>query len=203
MLAACGTASDASSGVDVPATPTVAPSPTATASPSAELSATPQPSAEPTGFGASVFADPDDCINPEAGYRVAYPNAWYSNIALEGIAPCWLFAPTPFELTFGTEIPAEIAIVIKREDEWDSSMFGGRRVLSERDTTVDGLPARVQDIEVTAGSTAFVPGDRFTEYVVELPDGAYLVAATYQGPDYEAARSLLDDMMKTIQIETP
>jgi hypothetical protein len=167
------------------------------------VSATPEPTLKPTAFGASVFTDPDDCTNPESGYRVAYPDSWYSNIALEGIEPCWLFAPTPFALQAGTEIPREIAIVIRREDEWTPELFAGRRVLSERNVSVDGLPARVQDIEVTAGSSTSEPGDRFTEYVVELPDGDYLVAVTYHGPDYEAARSVLDDMMRTIRIETP
>lgn len=68
---------------------------------------------------------------------------------------------------------------------------------------VDGLPARVQEVEITERNIAFAPGDRITEYVVELPDGAYLVAATYLGPDYGSARSVLDDMMRTMQIWLP
>jgi len=165
------------------------------------LEATPTP--EPTGFGSAVFADPDDCTNPDAGYRVAYPDSWYSNSAVEGIAACWLFAPTNFNLTYGTEIPAQVAIVIRRYDEWNSGSFSGRRVLSDQETVVDGLPARVQEIEITERTLAFAPGDRFTEYVVGLEDGTYLVATTYLGPDYEGAKSVLDDMMRTMQAGVP
>jgi hypothetical protein len=93
-----------------------------------------------------------------------------------------------------------VAIVIRRFKEWDSGSFSGRRVLSDHAAVVDGLPARVQEVEITERNIAFAPGDRITEYVVELPDGAYLVAATYLGPDYGSARSVLDDMMRTMQI---
>jgi len=173
------------------------------------LEATPTP--EPTGFGSAVFADPDDCTNPDEGYRVAYPDSWYSNAAMEnplnpdgdGIAACWLFAPTNFSLTYGTEIPAQVAIVIRRYDEWNSGSFSGRRVLSDQETVVDGLPARVQEVEITERTLAFAPGDRCTEYVVGLEDGTYLVATTYLGPDYESAKSVLDDMMRTMQVGVP
>ncbi len=185
--------------------PTVGTSPTSEATPtvgtSPTLEATPTP--EPTGFGSAVFADPDDCTNLDAGYRVAYPDWWYSNSAVEGIAACWLFAPTNFDLTYGTEIPAQVAIVIRRYDEWNSGSFSGRRVLTDQETVVDGIPTRVQEIETTERSLAFAPGDRFTEYVVGLEDGTYLVATTYLGPDYESAKSVLDDMMRTMHVGAP
>ena len=178
VLSACGEAS-------VSAPPTASPSPT------------PQPS---PAFGAAIFSDPADCTNLDVGYRVAYPDLWYSNAAGEGIAACWLFAPTDFEVVYGTEIPAEVAIVIRRFEEWDPSSFSGRRVLSDHAVVIDGLPARVQEVEITEGDIGLAPRDRIMEYVIELPDGADLVAATYRGPDYESARSVLDDMMRTIQI---
>lgn len=96
-----------------------------------------------------------------------------------------------------------MAIVIRRYEEWNSGSFSGRRVLSDNPAVVGGSPARVQEIEITERTLAFAPGDRFAEYVIELPDGGYLVAATYLGPDYEAARSVLDDMMRTVQIGLP
>jgi hypothetical protein len=150
-----------------------------------------------------VFADPDECANPEASYRVAYPNSWYSNSALEGIEACWMFAPTDFDVVYGTEIPAEVAIVIRRVDEWDAASFSGRQVLSDDPVTVDGLPARVQDVELTGPAIGAPPGHRIREYVVDLPEGDYLVAATYLGPDPESAMTVLDDMMRTIQIGLP
>jgi hypothetical protein len=202
LLAACGQASVPAS---LPASTTATPS--AESTPADESAPEPRPTSaptsEPTAFGSAVFADPDDCTNPDAGYRVAYPDSWYSNASVEGIASCWLFAPTDFDLTFGTEIPAEVAIVIRRYDEWNSGSFSGRRVISDQQTVVDGLPARLQEIEITERTLALSPGDRLTEYVIELEDGSFLVAATYLGSDYGSARSVLSDMMATMQIGTP
>ncbi|MGI8791659.1 MAG: hypothetical protein ACR2H3_00500 [Acidimicrobiales bacterium] len=96
-----------------------------------------------------------------------------------------------------------MAIVIRRYDEWNSGTFSGRQVLSDQETVVDGLPARVQDIKIMERSLAFAPGDRFTEYVIGLDDGTYLVATTYLGPDYESAKSVLDEMMRTMQVGVP
>lgn len=42
-----------------------------------------------------------------------------------------------------------MAIVIRRFEEWDSGSFSGRRVLSDHAAVVDGLPARVQEVEIT------------------------------------------------------
>jgi hypothetical protein len=213
LLAACGAASvPASLPASTTATPSAESTPAAesaaarstpTITPTVRPRPTSAPTSEPTAFGAAVFDDPDDCTNPDAGYRVAYPDSWYSNASSEGIAACWLFAPTDFDLTYGTEIPVEVAVVIREYDEWNSDTFSGRRVLSDQQTVVDGLPARVQEIEITERTIALAPGDRFTEYVVELEDGSYLVAATYLGSDYESAKSVLSDMMATMQVGTP
>jgi hypothetical protein len=43
----------------------------------------------------------------------------------------------------------------------------------------------------------------FTEYVVDLEDGSHLVGTTYLGSDDESAKSVLSDMMATMQIGTP
>jgi hypothetical protein len=212
MLTACGGVARESteSGATLPARVSPSSSPgtaaTQTASPSSTLQPSPEPSNAtplPTAFGAAIFHDPDDCTNLDVGYRVAYPDSWYSNAAREGIAACWLFAPTEFELVYGTEIPAEVAIVIRRFDEWDSGSFSGRKIISDHSVAVDGLPARVQEIEATERTLSFAPGDRFVEYVIELPDGAHLVATTYIGPDYESAKAVIGDMMSTMQIGLP
>ena len=42
-----------------------------------------------------------------------------------------------------------------------------------------------------------------TLYVVELGDGRYLVAETYRGPDYDLAKGVLDDMMRTLVLVSP
>jgi hypothetical protein len=204
----------AASPTVVPTAPPPTPSPTTAPTPAATPTALPTP----TPFGASVFATPDSCTNPEAGYRVAYPEAWYSNAAMEnplnpdgeGIAACWLFAPTDFVVGYGTEIPWEAAVIIRRFElgagvEWDYEA-GSARELSSSEATVAGLPARFQELEVTERDHLFAPGDRIAQYVIAVADGSYLVAQTtyYFGPDsYEESKALLSQMMQTLELIAP
>jgi hypothetical protein len=211
---------DQAPAVTIAASPTVTltaqpptPSPTSAPTPAATPTALPTP----TPFGAGVFAMPDSCTNPEAGYRVAYPEAWYSNAAManplnpdgEGIAACWLFAPTDFALVYGTQIPVEVAIFIRRFEpgtdvEWAYGLGDGARVLSSSEAAVAGLPAHFLEIEVTERSMALAPGDRIARYVVAVPDGSYLVAQTiYYGPDYEESKAVLGQMMETLELVRP
>jgi hypothetical protein len=135
---------------------------------------------------------------------VAYPDDWYSNAgAGEDLAPCWLFAPADFEVIIGTDMTADVAVVIRRFDEWDYGPFDGVRVISDEPAVVDGLQARRQEIETTERTLAFPPGHRRTRYIIELSDGTFLVGETYIGPDYESARVVLDDMMRTLVLVSP
>jgi hypothetical protein len=206
--------------VTIAGAPTVAPTaPPPTASPTTAPTPAATPTVLPTAtpFGAGVFAMPDSCTNPEAGYRVAYPEAWYSNAAMdnplnsdgEGIAACWLFAPTDFALVYGTHIPVEVAIIIRRFEldegvEWAYGLADGARVLSSSETAVAGLPAHFLEIEVTERSMALAPGDRIARFVVAVSDGAYLVAQTiYYGPGYEESKAVLSQMMRTMELIAP
>ena len=90
-------------------------------------------------FGAEVFPEPDSCLDPEIGYRVAYPNTWYLNAALpnplnpagEGIAACQYFAPADFGVVSGTEISSDVAITIQG-DELPSGMLEFRTIRAGR-----------------------------------------------------------------------
>ena len=210
LLSACASAQleEATAEQSPALTPTVSETPisTATLSPSS----TPAPSASPstatplpTAFGASIFADPDDCENPVFGYRVAYPSSWYSNAAADGISACWMFAPTDFEVRYGTEIPSKVAIIIRRFDEYDPGSFEGEAILSDVPATIAGNPARVQEVEFTVPNIAFAAGQHLTRHIIELSDGTYLVGETYLGPDYESARTVLEDMMQTLELVSP
>ncbi len=71
------------------------------------------------------------------------------------------------------------------------------------EAAVDGEPARVQEIEVLERSIAFAPGDRYTQYVVEMSENRYLTAQTYSQLDYNASRQVLDQMMQTLRFISP
>ena len=84
---------------------------------------------------------------------------------------------------------------------WSYGPSDGYAVLSDQPVTIDGYPARVQEVEVTVPDIGFVVvGDRFTKYVVELGEGRYLYARTTNSKDYRASRRVLADMMQTLEV---
>src|SRR6188508_2457088 len=188
---------------------------TATGSSVPTLTMTPAPTSVPTAtptpspFGAAVFADPDDCVNPVGGYRVAYPNDWYSNAAVEnpfdpageGIAACTSFAPRDFATVYGTEPSPAVAISMGVTElpegvPWNYGPFEGYAILSDVPATIAGYPARVQEVEVTLPNPGFVVvGDRSTTYIIELGENRYLYARTTNSKDYPASQQVLADMM--------
>ena len=194
-------------------TPPPTPLPPSIASPSAVV----MPEATPMPFGADVFTDADDCTNPAAGYRVAYPDHWYSNAAVpnplgaaDGVPACIAFAPTDFSVVYGTEPSPAIAITIAVFElpdgvpEYNYGPFEGYAVLSDSAAAVGGHPARILEVEVTQPSVGFTQlGDRYTEYVVELPGRRFLNARTRSQDDYATSRQVLSEMMQTLEVLSP
>jgi hypothetical protein len=125
-----------------------------------------------------------------------------------GIAACWLFAPTDFAVVYGTEIPVEVAVVI-RAFEWpEGSVYEygpprNARIVSDSTTTVAGLPARYQELEITERDIAYQVGDRIARYVVQVTERKYLTAQTYRGPDYSTAKTVLDQLVLTLELLAP
>ena len=195
--------------------PTEAPAATAVPTPTV----VPTPAATPSPFGVAVFPDPDDCTNPAGGYRVAYPNSWYSNAAIPlpgdasgaGEPACQLFAPTDFVQLYGTEISSDVAIWIRVYElpegtAWNYGPFPGQlRIFSDSEAIVGGQPARVQEIEVIEGSMSARPGDLYSQYIIELSSSRYLKAQTiyYHQEEYETNRMILDQMMQTLEFTSP
>lgn len=60
----------------------------------------------------ALFATPDTCTNPVAGYTVTYPDDWYTNTAIGTWPACSWFSPTTYEVDDPDVIPGEIAIVL-------------------------------------------------------------------------------------------
>ena len=223
VLASCSTTPATSVA---PLSISLSPSATTVESPShAPASSEPDASPPPTtpasttasSFGAAVFADPDDCVNPVGGYRVAYPDDWYSNAVVEnpfdpagdGIAACGSFAPRDFATVYGTEPSPAVAIsmgVTELPDgvPWNYGPFEGYAILSDVPATIAGYPARVQEVEVTLPNPGFVVvGDRSTTYIIELGDNRYLYARTTNSKDYPASQQVLADMMRTLELVSP
>lgn len=60
-----------------------------------------------------MFATPDTCINLVDGYRLTYPDTWYTNTQFGSVPPCSWFSPTYYEVQFESEPPNEVVIVIR------------------------------------------------------------------------------------------
>jgi hypothetical protein len=99
----------------------------------------------------NLFAAPDTCTNPVAGYTVTYPDDWYTNTAIGSWPACSWFSPTFYEVDDPEVVPDEIAIVLTYEP--DSGPFGVLSVaLSSEAVEVGGRPARrVEYIGVGGG----------------------------------------------------
>ena len=180
-------------------TPSVAPSEEPpSVEPSAVASATPGPT--PIGGGFEIAANPaadalfltrDQCENRRDGYRLQFPDEWYTNTEYRNFAPCAWFSPTFYE-TDGDTVPPEIAITI----EWIAGVPESRsaEVGSEEDGEV-GLQA----------ATRTEWDDDTYRYVIQLgptlEEGPNLVVTTSaeMGGDYELNKAVLDRILATIE----
>lgn len=211
LLAACGSSpSPSPSPLDTRGpkpTPeaTATPTPEATprsaspeASPSVEASPSPDAGGEPGGGftvapnpeADTLFLDRDECENVEDGYRVQFPEAWYTNTEIGSFPPCVWFAAEFYEVEDEDEVPDEIAINIERIN----GDFGFDREPDQREeVTVGGAAA----VRITFDDAYF--------YIVQLgatpEEGPNLVArtTTEMGGDYALNKAVLDRIMATME----
>lgn len=208
LLAACGSSpSPSPSPLDTRGpkpTPeaTATPSPEATPNASAEASVGPGPSADaggepgggftvaPNPAADALFLDRDECENVEGGYRVQFPEAWYTNTEIGSFAPCVWFSPEFYEVDDEDEVPDEIAITIERID----GEFGS-----------DGDPNQREEVTVGGAAAVRITFDDAYFYVVQLgatpEEGPNLVArtTTEMGGDHELNKAVLDRIMATME----
>lgn len=189
---------------------TATPETTATATPAAEPTAS-EASAAPsagTGGGFTVAANPeadalflerDECMNPQDGYRLEFPEDWWTNTEIARFPSCVWFSPTFYEVVDETQRPDEIAIEIF----W---LAGDRGYFTEEISREDvevGLQAAVR-LEVEGTPDDPTSGSSY-EYVIRLgptpEEGPNLVARTDtdMGGDYELNKAVLDRLMATIE----
>lgn len=187
------------------------PSPTASPTPTAPTTASPAATAPPGEFAIApnaaadtLFLDRDECANPAAGYRLAFPDAWWTNTAYGRIEPCSWFSPTFYEVSGDDAPPDEIAIVISLV-EGDVGWF--EEVVSREEGRVGVTQDAVRiELRGAAGSGGQMPAEwREYAYVVQLgptPEegpNLYVRTATDMGGDYELNRAVLDRIMATIE----
>jgi hypothetical protein len=213
VLAACRPASTgesaSASATNAPATsPSASVDASASASPSEEPtgSAPAEPStsagAQASGFAVlpnpeadSLFLYRDDCENSEDGYRLEFPEEWYTNTEIGDVPACSWFSPTFYEADDSGAIPSEIAITI---DILDGDR-GYHDDFISNDEVVIGTTQDAHRVEVESDGTTMY------EYVVQLgpspEEGPNLLARTDtdMGGDYELNKAVLDRIMATME----
>lgn len=145
------------------------------------------------------------CHNPIAGYRVSFPDAWYTNTEYGGdMAACQFFNPGDFVVTSG--IPAQgVAITLSFLPEGTSiGRFSGP--LWSEEVTIAGRRAVRSEWAGTGEGGGSTPWVRRYEYVVTIDEdtepGPYLWASTTSGHagEYDTNRQVLDAMMRNLEL---
>lgn len=201
-------ASGAAVASPTPMGPTDAPTavPTAPSTPASTPESSPEPTPAPTPEPAGSWPPAASCRNDDAGLTVVYPAAWYA-YAGDARWKCLLFDPDPITVTPDSELP-EVAVEILPLEETFATVVAEVEnatywtPVRAGETTIDGRPARVFEVEST-GEGFFPAGLRRYEFVVDRGDRGTLVIETIgePGPAYEADRAMVDLMAGAIEID--
>ncbi len=181
------------------------------ASQSASAEATPSSSRSATGFDIaphaeadSLFLDRDECENEADGYRLDFPDAWYTNTAVGEFEPCQWFSPTFYEVEDPNQVPDEIAITIEY-------LTGDRGSIEEEISRASGIVGETQpavrvEYRGAAGDGGEMPADwREYVYLVQLgpteEEGPNLLirTTTDMGGDYELNKAVMDRIVATME----
>jgi hypothetical protein len=206
VVAACSPQAVAPSSTPPSEKPTFEATPSASAAvePTESASAEPSASADepPSGFTVlpnpeadSLFLDRDECESAEDGYRLEFPEEWYTNTEIGDVPACSWFSPTFYEADDSGAVPPEIAITIEILD----GDRGYHDDFISNEEVVVGATQVAHRIEVESDGTTMY------EYVVQLgptsEEGPNLLARTDtdMGGDYELNKAVLDRIMATVE----
>jgi hypothetical protein len=206
VVAACSPQAVAPSSTPPSEKPTFEATPSASAATEPTESASAEPSASagepPSGFTVlpnpeadSLFLDRDECENAEDGYRLEFPEEWYTNTEIGDVPACSWFSPSFYEADDSGAVPPEISITIEILD----GDRGYHDDFISNEEVVVGATQDARRIEVENDGTTMY------EYVVQLgptpEEGPNLLARTDtdMGGDYELNKAVLDRIMATIE----
>jgi hypothetical protein len=143
------------------------------------------------------------CTNDEIQATVRYPRDWHTNTG-EVMPACSLFDPEPIEVDPATDIPLDIAVIMRLEQR-PFEAFGepvrGEQRDASGEVTVDGRRGLAVDW-TTTGEGMLPEGVRVRSYYVEHGQ-ATLVAETYElgDPSFTVRQAILDRVMETLVFE--
>jgi hypothetical protein len=149
----------------------------------------------------TLFAETDTCTNPEAGYTVAFPEAWYTNTEIGQTPACSWFTPDFFEVSDSGEAPAEVWISIGVIDS-AYGYIGTTQVFANDAVTIGDHAGRRVEFNPDPNGR---PGYRAFNYTVDFGEGTdtgpTFIAGTDidSADDYELAKAVLDRIMASLE----
>ena len=177
----------------VAATACSAPEPAPSPSPTTPTTGSPEPE------GDDALAQ--QCANDR--FSLSYPSGWVTNSETAGsLPPCSLFDPDDVAVEPGTEVPLDIAFLVRvTQGPFEGDDAGDTaEELSRQELTIDGRRAARVELRAT-GEGLYPAGTLTTLYKVDLGDEVLLATTHDAGaPSYEAKQDLLADMMATLRV---
>lgn len=147
----------------------------------------------------ALFATPDTCTNPVAGYTVTFPDDWYTNTEIGETPACSWFTPDYFEVTDPAEVPDEIWISIAMVDGVVAYTGLTQHFLNE-EVLLGGMTARRVESNPSPNDR---PDYRAYDYHVNMgsqgqgPSFLASVDSDAAG-DYELGKAVLDRIMASL-----
>jgi hypothetical protein len=141
----------------------------------------------------SLFHDRDVCLDDERGLGVVFPDAWWTNTAVDEAPACSYFSTGFFEIGEPGTVPDGVEVSISVVDSGHGTF---RDVVGLETLTLLDRPATRWELENADG--------RVYQYIVQLGEtaeaGPNLVASTHvlEAGQYELAKAVLDGMMERI-----
>lgn len=156
----------------------------------------------------ALFATPDICTNPVAGYTVTYPDDWYTNTEIGGWPACSWFSPTFYEVGGDpNEVPPEIAIVLTFAEMSFGNVDEPEYSVADQ-LTVDRFAAsRAELIGHTSPNGTYFPIEPLYWYIVTIEERPGDEPTVYARTDFEGAadyvlnKAVLDRIMALIEFD--
>lgn len=165
-----------------------------------ELRPTLASSPEALAEAESLFHDRDVCLDDERGLGVVFPDAWWTNTAVEGAPACSYFSSAFFEIAEPGTVPEGVEISLRVFDS-DYGIDLIWEVVGLETLTLLDRPATRWELASA--------GRRQYDYVIQLGEtpgaGPNLVASTHvlDADQFEVAKAVLDEMMERIGNANP
>jgi len=158
----------------------------------------------------ALFETPDTCTNPEAGYTITYPDAWFSNTEIGDWPACSWFSPTFYDVGVDpNSVPPQIAIVITVEDMSFGFVCEPNSTVNELVTVAGFEGSRLEHTgcpDPQGGPETPRMFSRYAYTVIVAPQPAEVPTLRAQtffagAADYELNRAVLDRIMALIEFD--